>query len=512
MKRTPLLFLLAFVLVLASCKNGNKGDLFIPKDAAVVFHISTSSLSSKLSWEEIKKTTWFQDAYNQKSTDSFARKLMDNPDASGIDVKSDFVFFMKKRGRGGFNVFEGSIKDAAAFEALVKQMTKKDKVEKDGDWSVMTTDDNSVTMWNASKFAVINDMPLGNMNPMGGNQEQTRFGADSLKLFVKQVMTLEGDESLYDDDRFASVMKDGGDMHFWMNSSAMYSDMAGMMSMMKIGNLLKDNVSAGTISFEDGKIAARMKQFFGKEMQKAMEDWKFKNIDASVLNRIPSQNVIGVMAMNMDPQGLKEFFKTIGVDGFINMFLSEQNLTIDEVMNATKGDFVVAVSDLQMKDTTMTFATDSGEKPFTYQTRKPDMDIVFATSVNQKSSFDKLLNTFKKESPELPFTYQLNNEWFVAGNKPATINSFIAGGNTKHEFTEKISGHPFGFYLDIQRLLKTNFTEDAAGKTMLQESAAVWKDVVAVGNEFKDGVMTSEIVVNMVDSKTNSLKQLNQFI
>src|SRR5688572_1722901 len=258
MKRTPLFFLLAFVLMLASCKDGNKSDLFIPKDAAVVFHINTSSLSSKLSWEEIKKTTWFQDAYNQSSTDSFAKKLMDNPDASGIDVKSDFVFFMKKRGRGGFNVFEGSIKDAAAFEALVKQMTKKDKVEKDGDWNVMNTDDRSVTIWNNSKFAVINNMPMGDFNPMAGRSEQTNFGTDSLRIFGKQVMTLDSDESLFDDDRFASVMKDGGDMHLWMNSGALYSDMAGMMSMMKIGALFQDNVTAGTISFEDGKIAGRM--------------------------------------------------------------------------------------------------------------------------------------------------------------------------------------------------------------------------------------------------------------
>ena len=69
MKKTPLLCLLAILLMMASCKNGNKSDLFIPKDAALVFHINSSSLSSKLSWEDIKKTAWFKDAYEQSSTD-----------------------------------------------------------------------------------------------------------------------------------------------------------------------------------------------------------------------------------------------------------------------------------------------------------------------------------------------------------------------------------------------------------------------------------------------------------
>ena len=516
MKRVPLLSLLAaFTLLLFSCKNGNKSGLSVPKDAAFVFHIDASSLSSKLSWDEIKKTTWFQELrVKAQEEDSLAQKILDNPEASGLDVKSDFVFFTKKRGRGGFSVFEGSVKDAKAFEALVKKISRQEKAEKDGDWNIITADNSTVVTWNDSKFAVINDMPFGDFNPMSpkGGGESTRFGSDSLKIFVKQVMNLDNDESLFDDDRFASIMKEKADMHMWVNAGSLYSDMAGMMSMMKISTLFEGNVSAATINFEDGKIAMKAKQYFGKEMEKAMEKWKFKNIDASVLNRIPSENVIGVLALNMDPQGIKEFMKTMGLDGMANMFLSKQGFTLDEILSATKGEFVVAVSDLQMKDTTISFPTDDGAKPFTFTTSRPDFNVLFATTVNQKSSFDKLLNVFQEDSAKLPFTYQLNNEWFVAGNKPASINAFVAGNQTKHAFTEKISGNPFGMYIDIQRLLKTIFTKDSTVNSYQAEAANVWKDLVAVGKEFKDGVATSEFVINMVDSKTNSLKQINQFI
>jgi hypothetical protein len=282
--------------------------------------------------------------------------------------------------------------------------------------------------------------------------------------------------------------------------------------MMKIGSLLQDNVSAGTVNFEDGKITAKMKQFYGKEMQKAMDKWKFKKVDAAIVNRIPSQNVIGAMAMNMEPEGLKEFFKTIGMDGFINMALSKANMTMDEIIGATKGEFVMAISDLQMKDTMLTMPAYGDEAPTTMQTRQPDMNILFATTVNNKASFEKMMTTFTQEAGKIPFAYQLNNDWFVAGNKPEAVNAFAAGGNNKHAFTDKISGHPFGLYLDIQRLLKTNFTEDVAAKSFLAESAAVWQDLVMVGNEYKDGVATSELVINMVDTKTNSLKQLNNYI
>ena len=506
MKRTPFLTAVAGVaLLLASCKSANKSGLAIPKDAALVFHINTSSLSSKLSWNDIKKTQWFQDAYNE-SKDSFARKMMDNPDASGVDASKDFAFYLKKRGRNGYGVFEGSVKDENAFAALVKKTDSAAKTEKDGSLNVAYKND-GVAVWDGSKFVLVSNAHMAGASPMGG--ESTNFPVDSLKLFAKQALNGEGG-SLFDDDRFASVMKESGDMHFWVNSGLLYSDMAGMLSMMKFGSLLEDNAMGGAINFDDGKITGHMKQFYGKEMQKAMDKWKFKNVEASVLDRIPSDNVIGVMAMNMDPAALKDFLKTIGVDGMANMFLSKANTSLDEILNATKGQFVMALSDLQMKDTTMRFQTSAGEQSYT--SSKPDMSFIFATDVNQKASLEKLLNIVKPQIPEGSFAYQLNNDWFVAGNKPEAVNGFASGAKTKHAFADKISGHPFGLYLDVQRLLKTNFTKEPAAQSMLAASAAVWQDMVMVANEYKNGVATSDLTINMVDGKTNSLKQLNQYI
>lgn len=496
----------AGLLLLASCKGKNKTGLYIPKDAAVAFHISPKSLSSKLSWEDIKKTTWFKDAYAE-SHDSLAQKILNDPEASGLDMNSDLGFFLKKRGKGGFGMFEGSVKDEAAFAALVKKMDAAAKVEKDGDWNVIKNGGN-VLLWNSSKFATVSDMPMDAFNPMDRG-ERTRFSADSLKIFGKQIMAGEG-ESLFDDDRFASVMKEDGDMHFWMNTSEFYSGMSPMLSMMKAGSLLEGNATGGTISFEDGKIATRMKSFYGKEMQKLMEKWNFKKLDAAVLNRIPSDNVIGVFALNMDPAGLKEVLKATGMDGMANMFLSKQGLSLDELVGATKGQFVMALSDLQMKDTTITYGEGSQAASFT--SSRPDMSFLFATDVAQKATFDKLMTLAKTETPELPFNYQLDNNWFVAGNKPTAVAAFAAGNTTKHAFTDKLSGTYCGFYLDLQRLLKTNFTKDPFGKTMLDESAAIWKDVLMVAHDYKDGVSTADMTINLVDGKTNALKQINQYI
>lgn len=503
--------LAAAVFLFFSCKSKNATGLFIPKDAAVVFHIKTSSLASKLSWDEIKNSAWFKDAY-QKTKDSLTRKLMDNPESSGIDIQHDFAFFLQRRGRGGYNFFEGSVKDPAAFEALCKKIAKVDKTEKSGDWQFLSPDDHSLIAWNNRSFAVINDMPFPSFNPMTSRAgSNTRFTTDSLKVFLSEVMAGDGKASLFDDDRFASLTKEAGDMHVWVNAGSLYADAYGMLSMMKVGNLLSDNAAAYTINFDAGKISAKVKSYAGRELQEVMKKWNAKTVDAAVFNRLPSDSIIGVMAANVDPGALQEFFKAAGLDGLINMTLSKMDVTLDEILSATKGQFLLALSDLSMQNQTMKMPGENDTASYPFQAQRPDFTVLFATNVAQKPTFDRLLNTFTSQGAP-PFPYKLTNDWFVAGNKPAAVDAFFADNHSKKPFADKISGHPFGMYIDFQRLLNTNFSQQGPGKNMLAASAAIWKDLVATGGEYKNGVSTGEMVITLVDPQTNSLKQLNQYL
>jgi hypothetical protein len=111
MRQAPILTSLTAVAALfaTSCgKSGDASDLMIPKDAAVVVHINSSSLASKLSWKEIQATNWFK-AMHKEADDSLAKEMLENPKASGIDNTADMAFFMQQRGKGGIAVFEGKL-------------------------------------------------------------------------------------------------------------------------------------------------------------------------------------------------------------------------------------------------------------------------------------------------------------------------------------------------------------------------------------------------------------------
>jgi len=289
------------------------------------------------------------------------------------------------------------------------------------------------------------------------------------------------------------------------------------MSMMKLNSLFEGNVSASTLNFDAGKITMKSKQYYGKELTDLIKKYEPKPFGADVINRIPSQNVIGAFVMNYPPEGWKAFIKMAGFDGMINAFLGKYNYNFDELMAACKGQLLIAATDFSIKQEKQTFeGTD-----YTYTSNKPDVKMLFALSVNNKRSFDKLIGIAQSEMNNesgqqalSKISYKVNNDWFAISNSAETVDKFLAGGNNNVPFADKIGGHPFGLYIDIQKIMKSSqpTVTEAPSLSALESSMKLWQDVVMTGGEIKDGAMTAELTVNLIDKKTNSLKQINQYI
>jgi len=525
MKRLSFVLFMALSgsLLIQSCKQGDKSNTPVPKDAVVVMHINNTSLSTKLSWQEIKATNWFKDLYSE-APDSLLRKLMDDPDNSGMDTKADMMLFLKKEGRGGYVVFEGTLNDAAAFEAFNKKVTDGAAVSKDGDASYITIKKQGVVYWKGSRFLYIMDVPLGSMSSaMSGsyNSEPFKFSTDSLRQFAKATFEISGKNSLNSDDRFSALLKEEGDMHFWVNNEEYVSALSGdALSVLKMADIFKGNVSASTINFDNGKISAKSKAYLNKQMTDLYKKYASKKISADVINRIPSQNVVGVLAINYSPEGLKEFIKFTGLDGLANGFLEKANYSIDEFVKANKGDLVVAISDFEMKKKETVIPGFDGGEPYKHYSTQPDLKVLFATSVNDKAAFDKLITTLSDqmgdEKGKIPdVTYQIDKNWFVAGNSTEDVTKFMGGTSAKHAFTSRLTDHSIGMYVDIQKILKGygSALKDSSEENAMNLSLKMWQDIlVAGGGELKDGAVNSFAEINLVDKSTNSLKQLNQYI
>lgn len=523
MKRLSfVLFLgLGAALLISSCKSGDRIDIPVPKDALTVVHLNNTSLSTKLTWDEIKATSWFKDAY-EKADDSLLKRLLNDPEASGMNTQADMLFFIKKQGRGGYLAFEGTLSDAAAFEAFNKKIAEGDaSSSKDGDATLMNLKDKAVVAWKGTRFTYIISIPFAGINNvMNGENDMYHYPLDSLKTFALGTFSISGSQSLGDDSRFASLMKDGADFHVWVNSGEYLSGLAGQtLSMFKFNDLLKGNVSATSFSFENGKIVMNAKSYLNDELANLYKKYPPKKISADVLNRIPSEHVTAVLAMNYPPEGLKALIELTGLDGMTNGFLEKAGYSIDDFVRANKGDLILAFSDFSIKREEVTVPGYDGGEPYKYTKEQPDAKVLFATSINDKAAFDKLITTLSSQLGDAKemakdVTYQIDKNWFVAGNAADDISKFMSGKGHNQPFASKLAGKAGGIYVDMQALFAGagGSIKDSVSQELFTTSKNFWQDILFTTGDFKDGAHTSYGEVTLVNKTVNSLKQLNQYI
>lgn len=519
MQRNLIILLLLTVIItgVVSCSHNNKG-MAVPNDASVAVLINTKSLTSKVSWQEIQQNEWFKNLYARQG-DSLGKQIMDDPSRSGIDIKSDVAFFIKKQGRGGYMALEGGVQDAAAFEAFATKINQGGKVNKEGDVNVLNTSRKSLVAWTNNRFIYIMDVPSPSIRPTDP-MEGFSFTTDSLQKFAVELFDLPGKNNLLNDDRFVSLMKENGDLHYWVNAGQYYGSLSSYLSLISgLSVLFEGNAYGTTINFENGKITLKSRAFYNTKLKEMLKQYAEGKVSEATINRIPSKNVVAVFAMKYPPAALKDLIKLAGVDGFVNSFLGNEGTSIDEFVKANKGDVLLSVSDFEIKPQELTITDEDGNPQTIKQDDMPSANVLFATSVNDKPAFQKLFGIMQSRARDLgPFAgnvhFQLGNDWFAASNSPEQVNAFLQGGNNQFPFASRISGHAFGGYINMQELMKKAGPafSDSNTKAALDASINVWQDIFLTSTGEKDDSYTGEAEINLVDKSTNSLKQLNKYM
>ncbi|MEJ7627455.1 MAG: DUF4836 family protein [Ferruginibacter sp.] len=516
-KRFQFLMLMAFaILIFTSCNKSNKTGRYIPKNASVVFHINGESITSKLPWSEIKQNQLFQEIYADTSIDATVKSALDNPENTGIDLKDDLTLFIQKDSAGGYVGLLGKIKDAEKFKTFYTNATKGNVVSgKDGESSLSNS--KMITTWNKDRFVILFDAPQ--MNEMNMNRMPPMTGMDTtvpqtlppvtprnLPSLSTMIFNLEEKGSLAKDDKFSELMNTKGDFHFWMNVGEIGSQTAGMpeLSMMNMSKMYAGTVVTGTANFLDGKIEMDMKSYAGKEMTDLFKKYEGTAINKEMVKHIPSKNVAVLFAMNFKPQGLLEFIKMMGIEGFANMGASYLGFTLDDFVKANKGEILLSISDMT-KDAN----------------GKMDANYLFSASINDKASFNKLIEAGKKagknmvsDSTQPPVYFNSTDKYFAIGNKQAYVDTYIkTETNNNYDFFGKISGSPVGLFINFQYVMRAMAPKnsDSLDLQMYNASLQMWDNLVAKGGEFRKGGITQHAEINLVDKKMNSLKQLNNY-
>ena len=512
-----LLLSVSAILFLTSCSKTNKEGRYIPANAAFVVHLNGQSLNSKLPWEEIKQSELFKDAYGDSSTPAIVKSVMDNPENTGIDVKTDLLIFVMKDSSGGYVAVEGTVKDAAKFKQFNNSLNKTPAAETEKDGIHFLSSDKMTASWKAEKFVLVMDVPgLNSMNKMNRYyDDSTNITTDAIKkdlnAIATQIFALKEDGSLGKEEKFTDLMKSTGDIHFWVNIEALglgSSDMPGMaaLSMINFKKLYEGSRATGTINFENGKINADFTSYSGKEMTDLVKKYSGDKINSDMLKRIPSKNVAGLFALNFKPEGIREYLKLLGLEGFANMGTAFLGFNLDDFIKANKGDILLAVTD---------FVQDSSGRP--------DFSAIFSASIGDKPSFGKLLEAGKKLGKEKlggengpAISYNMNDNYFAIGNKKQDVDKFITtANNSSLDFLDKISSSSSAVYINFQYILKAmsiQAQKDSLDFLIYDASVKMWDNLIFTGTGFHNGGSSTHLEINLLDKTSNSLKQLNKYV
>lgn len=527
--RLYLLMGLAVTVFFAACSKSNKQGRLIPSTAAAVVVADGKSLLSKLSWEEVKQNQFFQAVYQDSGMKETIKKLLDNPEKAGIDINNDLLLFLQKDSLGGFIGIEGTVKDAAALKTFNSEITNGgSETETDGIHFISKSP--LCAAWSNEKFLYLVDAP--GLNAM--DELSRRMMADSIDVSrnikardilasAKQVFALKENNSLAKNEKFTKLMSQSGDFKFWLNSEEFNKSFTSlpMMAMVNLEKLYKGNITTFAASFDNGKITLNGHSYAGEDLTKLYKKYSGGKVSEDMLKRIPGKDMIGMFGFNFKPEGLKEFLQMLGLDGFLNLGLARAGFTLDDFVKANKGDIVFGVTDIQFKtDSTKNylFKDDSLDAP---SVTKPTFNFSFAASIADKDAFNKLINAGKKiggflpNQSELPIAYNSNGSYFVLSNSKENADKFLTGNGENAGLVEKISGEPFGGYLNMQNIFKiipAKEIKDSVGKVMFDESVKMWDFVIWKGGNFENGGITQKAEITLVDKNTNSLKQLNQYV
>gem|GEM_PF-6646083 len=477
-----------------SCTNSKTKELTVPKDVSTVVHLNGSSINSKASWKDLMQADWFR-RRKQMTTDSFDKQLMEDPEKSGVDLKSDFIYFTHKRDFTTYSVFEGSLKDASDFETLLNKKNAGKKTEDGGAFKFMLIDKSDIISWSDSKFIYISGE-----QSIGAN---TSVSIDSLKAYATSLYDLKKENSIESVDNYSSLLKEPGDIHFWSSSADALSNFQfGPVPLIAASAMMQGSITAGTINFENGKLVIKSKQYLNSTLSKLIQNYSARPLSDSLLQHVP-QGASIVMAMNYHPQLIRDFLKVSGTESTTNKFLQDYNLSLDDLLRQSNGQILMTASELGPQVTTENDEMADDIFPF-------GGNLLFATSVNSDSEFKKLGSTIKEVFPTAAI--QVQNHWFFVGNSTATINQFFSANNNP-AVSEKLSGHPLGIYIDIQKGLQ-QWNVHGLDSALLQQinlSKSFWSDITSTGGEFKNGSVNFETIVNLVDKSTNSLRQFAKY-
>ncbi len=532
------LALLLPLLFLAACRKVPDHARFIPKNALSVVGINVGAIGKKITWPALLG------ADVRGSFDSFALQKgyhirAEDLQNSGLDRSSTvYVCFLPT----GNAINRTATPEAVAILPL----------ENSGKWSAFLQktfprmqalpatggkaaqlDSNLVVLWTDNVAFLRNAIRgAGSYQTLPDSTEEWQEGAPdraATLASLEALPKLAKEESIVSDDRFTLLAKSNRDVIAWLNYEQMMSSPGGMGAALGMmgSKIYKGAAMTATAEFKDGAIEAEFNYFTSDELRDVSRKMGAGAIPKEMIARLPKENMDGFAAANISLDAFRMLLEKIGLLGIVNMGLSAQRLSIDDITEALTGDIAASVNDFK------TVAVTPVEPQFapSGQTR-PSMDYVVALRLGKPEKVAKLLQFLldrklvEQVSPNLyvPFgntadggVLMLDHDYAVAARTQQQAQAYLSG-TAQRELPvgakEAVGTGPVTFFVNFQQVMKgidTSLMRHRRERLQWLESQRVFADLTVNGGSFSTDHLSYHGRLKLLNQQENALLQLLRY-
>ncbi len=540
-------------ILLTACSRTPEESKHIPKNAGVVIGINSKQIVQKLVTNGITMDKFFS-SLQQQDTSSEAAKAMKDIENSGVDINSNFfasVVFGENKA-ASYVSLTGSLKDAGKFEDFLKKNVQGVTPTAKGDFTyAWLPADEALVGWNKQTVIYLRAFDMDELKhkgrnrmmgvPDGDGQDSSDEGetvpVDSATA-IATVLTVADDgattwipvmdhlfhlkdnETAGSIEAFKTLLKENADATFFVNPQVIVNAQQLTMLPANFKELLDGSFYTASVNFDQGKVVMNGRSYAGKKMAEIYKKYGNIALDMDMLEKYPSNNIDAFVAYGYDMRMLGDIVKSTGTDGIVNMMLGQAQLTMDDILNAFKGQMVFVSSDFSM-----------GKKPNPYfpqdSIEKADSKWVFAMKVGDKAAFEKVMNSpmvkqwlhkegdqyvMEQAMPGMP-ALSINDKLVVAASDSALLQSYLSGkgkATLDNEIAGKIKGNPLGAYVNFEKFAQGMPADQLQGpdSALKLQAKNLLKDLRAVSQPFNGSVQESQVVLNFRNDSENSLAQL----
>lgn len=536
------LALIIITLVFTSCSGGGpKEARFIPKSSSAVIILDPGAMQDKLTKGGISIDSILSRIFKKDSTDARDKeKINELRTNAGMNWQSQFFFFVAQKGNpespeGGTTVMNvmGGLSDAAKFESWLKkqdEMSSKEVV-KEKDYAYLLAEDNTMISWTDKNVMVTiythSQRPTYDTVTMQFKVPEKKNVTEAIKKEVNTYYTQPKDASMAGVKAFTGMFKEKADGYAFTSSNSSVTALSMLpVSLPKVEELLKDNYSASTLSFEDGKIVAKSTTYTNPLVSNILKEYAGPTVNLSMIERYPSDKINGIVLAAFNPEIFGGFLKQLEVEGMVNGMMEKSGFSVQDLYSSLKGEIAVVVSDLGASQPEPQNKKD--EKDMTL--KKPMGKMIVNAPIGNKASFAKLMNKatelgyFIKEGTTyksgelmkvLGIYMQADEKNLVIASDSLTYTQYMSGNNRAVINTETLNrfkGKSTVFYFDIANTIGGFAGNGGDYNQSMKTAKETFKDIIGTSDNFDGKSITGEFEIRMQNEKQNSLVTLTSLI